>query len=138
MRPIAAVLHEKAPRRSGARNIVGTDTAGGGAGNHAIAALRSRRWLVASTKSPACVVTRRIRYEIEPMTLGNMRELGVRSLDVSCGNCQHQAAPGASRRKRAARELAAALMRLRRDRNQNHRFLRVERPRRIDEAGGCF
>jgi hypothetical protein len=28
---------------------------------------------------------------IEPMTLGNMRELGVRSLDVSCWNCHHQA-----------------------------------------------
>jgi hypothetical protein len=25
------------------------------------------------------------------MTLGNMRELGVRSLDVSCWNCHHQA-----------------------------------------------
>jgi hypothetical protein len=36
-------------------------------------------------------VTRRIRYEIEPMTLGNMRELGARSLDVSCWNCQHRA-----------------------------------------------
>jgi hypothetical protein len=35
-------------------------------------------------------VTRRIRYEIEPMTLGNMRELGVRSLDVSCWNCRHR------------------------------------------------
>jgi hypothetical protein len=33
---------------------------------------------------------RRIRYEIEPMTLGNMRELGVRSLDLSCWNCHHQ------------------------------------------------
>ena len=29
-------------------------------------------------------MVRRVRYEIEPMTLGNMRELGVRSLDVSC------------------------------------------------------
>jgi hypothetical protein len=28
---------------------------------------------------------------IEPMTLGNMRELGVRSLDVSCWNRRHQA-----------------------------------------------
>jgi hypothetical protein len=37
------------------------------------------------------MATRRIRYEIEPMTLGNMRELGVRSLDVSCWNCQHRA-----------------------------------------------
>jgi hypothetical protein len=36
-------------------------------------------------------VARRIRYEIEPMTLGNMRELGVRSLDVSCWLRHHQA-----------------------------------------------
>jgi hypothetical protein len=36
------------------------------------------------------MVTRRIRYEIKPMTLGNMRELGVRSLDVSCRNCHYQ------------------------------------------------
>jgi hypothetical protein len=28
---------------------------------------------------------------IEPMTLGNMRENGVRSLDVSCWNCRHRA-----------------------------------------------
>ena len=28
---------------------------------------------------------------IEPMTLGNMRANGVRSLDVSCWNCHHQA-----------------------------------------------
>jgi hypothetical protein len=28
---------------------------------------------------------------IEPMTLGNMRELGVRSLFMSCWNCHHQA-----------------------------------------------
>jgi hypothetical protein len=27
----------------------------------------------------------------QPMTLGNMRDLGVRSLDVSCWNCHHQA-----------------------------------------------
>jgi hypothetical protein len=27
----------------------------------------------------------------EPMTLGNMRENGVRSLDVSCWNCHHRA-----------------------------------------------
>jgi hypothetical protein len=31
------------------------------------------------------------------MTLGNMRELGVRSLDVSCWNCQHQAVLSADR-----------------------------------------
>jgi hypothetical protein len=30
------------------------------------------------------MATRRIRYQIEPMTLGNMREFGVRSLFVSC------------------------------------------------------
>jgi hypothetical protein len=28
---------------------------------------------------------------IEAITLGNMRELGVRSLDVSCWLCHHQA-----------------------------------------------
>jgi hypothetical protein len=28
---------------------------------------------------------------IEPMTLGNMRANGVRSLDVSCWNCHHRA-----------------------------------------------
>jgi hypothetical protein len=33
------------------------------------------------------VAARRIHYEIEPMTLGNMRELCVRSLDVSCWLC---------------------------------------------------
>jgi hypothetical protein len=33
------------------------------------------------------MTTRRIDCLIEPMTLGNMRELGVRSLDVSCWNC---------------------------------------------------
>jgi hypothetical protein len=32
----------------------------------------------------------RFDQPIEPMTLGNMRELGVRSLDVSCWNCQHR------------------------------------------------
>ena len=32
----------------------------------------------------------RAHHPIEPMTLGNMRELGVRSLDVSCWNCHHQ------------------------------------------------
>jgi hypothetical protein len=34
---------------------------------------------------------------IEPMTLGNMRELGVRSLFVSCWNCHHQAVLSAHR-----------------------------------------
>jgi hypothetical protein len=29
--------------------------------------------------------------QIEPMTLGNMRANGVRSLDVSCWQCHHQA-----------------------------------------------
>jgi hypothetical protein len=43
------------------------------------------------------VAPRRIRYEIEPMTLGNMRELGVRSLDVSCWLCHHQAVLNADR-----------------------------------------
>ena len=27
---------------------------------------------------------------IEPMTLGNMRQLGVRSLDVMCSACRHE------------------------------------------------
>jgi hypothetical protein len=35
------------------------------------------------------MATRRIGYEIEPMTLGNMRELGVRSLVFRCHRCQH-------------------------------------------------
>jgi hypothetical protein len=33
----------------------------------------------------------RFDQPIEPMTLGNMRELGVRSLDVSCWNRQGEA-----------------------------------------------
>jgi hypothetical protein len=33
----------------------------------------------------------RFDQPIEAMTLGNMRELGVRSLDVSCWNCHHEA-----------------------------------------------
>jgi hypothetical protein len=33
---------------------------------------------------------------IEPMTLGNMRELGARSLDVSCWNGHHQGTPQAN------------------------------------------
>jgi hypothetical protein len=33
----------------------------------------------------------RLNNPIEPMTLGNMRENGVRSLDVSCWNCHHRA-----------------------------------------------
>jgi hypothetical protein len=43
------------------------------------------------------MAARRIRYEIEPMTLGNMRELGVRSLDVSCWKRHHQAVRSANR-----------------------------------------
>jgi hypothetical protein len=34
---------------------------------------------------------RRSNYLTEPMTLGNMRENGVRSLAVSCWICHHQA-----------------------------------------------
>jgi hypothetical protein len=33
------------------------------------------------------LMARLIDFSIDPMTLGNMRELGVRSLDVSCWNC---------------------------------------------------
>ena len=29
--------------------------------------------------------------EIEPMTLGNMREHGVRAVDATCGECKHEA-----------------------------------------------
>jgi hypothetical protein len=39
----------------------------------------------------------RFDQPIEPMTLGNMRELGVRSLDVSCWNCPHRAVLSADR-----------------------------------------
>jgi hypothetical protein len=35
--------------------------------------------------------SRRMKYPIERMTLGNMREFGIRSLDVSCWLCHHQA-----------------------------------------------
>jgi hypothetical protein len=34
---------------------------------------------------------RTVRYTIEPMTLGNMRGLGVRSLAVWCTICRHEA-----------------------------------------------
>jgi hypothetical protein len=34
----------------------------------------------------------RFDQPIEPMTIGNMRELGVRALFVSCWNCHHLAA----------------------------------------------
>jgi hypothetical protein len=39
----------------------------------------------------------RFDQPIEPMTIGNMRELGVRSLFVSCWNCHHQAVLSAER-----------------------------------------
>jgi hypothetical protein len=35
------------------------------------------------------MTTKRDRYPIEPMTLGNMRHHGVRGLDVTCPNCRH-------------------------------------------------
>ena len=37
------------------------------------------------------------RYPITPMTLGNMRDLGVRSLAVTCDLCQHAAVLPADR-----------------------------------------
>jgi hypothetical protein len=37
------------------------------------------------------MAAKRINEPIEPMTLGNMRANGVRSLDVSCWQCHHQA-----------------------------------------------
>jgi hypothetical protein len=40
---------------------------------------------------------------IEPITLGNMRELGVRSLDVSCWNCHHQVVLSADRGRMMSR-----------------------------------
>jgi hypothetical protein len=43
------------------------------------------------------MANRRFDQPIEPMTLGNMRELGVRSLDVSCWTCHHQAILNADR-----------------------------------------
>jgi hypothetical protein len=36
------------------------------------------------------MVTSRFTEPIEPMTLGNMRANGVRSLDVSCWQCHHR------------------------------------------------
>ena len=42
-------------------------------------------------------MTRRIRYKIEPMTLGNMRELGVRSFAVYCRQFHRQAVLSADR-----------------------------------------
>jgi hypothetical protein len=40
----------------------------------------------------------RFDYTIEPMTLGNMRANGVRSLDVSCWVCHHNAIVSAEAR----------------------------------------
>jgi hypothetical protein len=37
------------------------------------------------------MAARRINDPIEPMTLGNMRANGVRSLDVCCWVCHHRA-----------------------------------------------
>jgi hypothetical protein len=37
------------------------------------------------------MAARRMNEPIEPMTLGNMRANGVRSLDVSCWQCHHRA-----------------------------------------------
>jgi hypothetical protein len=39
----------------------------------------------------------RFDQPIEPMTLGNMRELDVRSFHMSCWNCHHQAVLSADR-----------------------------------------
>ena len=48
----------------------------------------------------------------EPMTLGNMRANGVRSLDVSCWNCRHRAIISAEpRHKMAQPHLRAFLSR---------------------------
>jgi hypothetical protein len=43
------------------------------------------------------MTARRINEPIEPMTLGNMRANGVRSLDVCCWVCHHQAVLSAER-----------------------------------------
>lgn len=40
---------------------------------------------------------RRRNYAVTPMTLGNMRELGVRSLAVTCEICHHEAVLQADR-----------------------------------------
>jgi hypothetical protein len=59
----------------------------------------------------------RFDQPIEPMTLGNMRELGVRSLNVSCWLCHHQAVlsaePLAGRRRGADLRSSHGLHRLR-------------------------
>jgi len=41
-------------------------------------------------KSCGEAVTDRFKYEIEPMDLANMRQNGVRSLDVMCHSCRHE------------------------------------------------
>jgi hypothetical protein len=43
------------------------------------------------------MATRRFNATIEPMTLGNVRHLGVRSLAVYCWQCHHQAVMSADR-----------------------------------------
>jgi hypothetical protein len=43
------------------------------------------------------MAARRFNESIEPMTLGNMRANGVRSLDVSCWQCHHRAIMNADR-----------------------------------------
>jgi hypothetical protein len=43
------------------------------------------------------VATRRIDYPIEPMTLGNMRDLGVRSLAAPAGSVHREAVLSANR-----------------------------------------
>jgi hypothetical protein len=40
---------------------------------------------------PAMMPTKRFNEPIEPMTLGNMRANGVRSLAVTCPKCHHEA-----------------------------------------------
>jgi cytochrome c5 len=41
------------------------------------------------------MAARRLHEAIEPMTLGNMRANGARSLDVSCWQCHHRTILGA-------------------------------------------
>jgi hypothetical protein len=45
---------------------------------------------------------------IEPMTLGNMRENGVRSLDVLCWQCHHRLERRPVARSRAGADVRAA------------------------------
>jgi len=44
-----------------------------------------------SVRRGSSMPTRRFDAPIEPMTLGNMGRLGVRSLAVSCSICHHEA-----------------------------------------------